>query len=66
VAVTKHVDLSAIRREAQAWLALLITQHRTISLWRLAASIAGAAQTVAVKSRGTLNGHLRAAKINSL
>jgi hypothetical protein len=33
VAVTKHVDLSAIRRETQSWLALLIMQHGTISLW---------------------------------
>jgi len=33
VVVTKHVDLSAIKREAQAWLTLLITQQRTISVW---------------------------------
>jgi hypothetical protein len=30
-AVTKHIDLLAIRRETQSWLALLIMQHGTIS-----------------------------------
>jgi hypothetical protein len=30
VTVTKHIDLSAIRRETQSWLALLIMQHGTI------------------------------------
>jgi hypothetical protein len=29
--------LSATRRETLSWLALLIMQHGTISLWRLAA-----------------------------
>ena len=33
VAVTKHVDLSAIRRETLTSLALLSMQHGTISLW---------------------------------
>jgi hypothetical protein len=33
VTVTKHVYLSAIRRTTQSWLALLIMQHGTISLW---------------------------------
>ena len=36
-AVAKHIDLSASRRETLSWLALLIMQHGTISLWRLAA-----------------------------
>jgi hypothetical protein len=44
-AVAKHINLSATRRETLSWLALLIMQHGTISLWRLAAprEIAGAA-----------------------
>jgi hypothetical protein len=33
VTVTKHVDLSAIRRETQTSLALLSMQHGTIRLW---------------------------------
>jgi hypothetical protein len=35
-AVAKHIDLSATRRETLSWLALLIMQHGTISLRRLA------------------------------
>jgi len=54
VAVTKHIDLSAIRRETQSWLALLIMQHGTISLWRLAGSGASAAQTAAVQALGKM------------
>jgi hypothetical protein len=64
VAVTKHIDLSAIRRETQCWLALLIMQHGTISLWRLAASGASAAQTAVIKTACLLNGQLRTAIIN--
>src|SRR3954468_4456290 len=44
-AVAKHIDLSATRRETLSWLALLIMQHGTICLWRLAAFVASAAQT---------------------
>ena len=36
-AVAKHINLSATIRETLSWLALLIMQHGTISLWRLAA-----------------------------
>ncbi len=50
-AVAKHVDLSATRRETLAWLALLIMQHGTISLWRLAAYVASAAQTGSIRRR---------------
>jgi hypothetical protein len=50
-AVAKHINLSATRREALFWLALLIMQHGTISLWRLAAYVASAAQTASVQRR---------------
>ena len=39
-AVAKHIDLSVTRRETLSWLALLIMQHGTICLWRLAAYVA--------------------------
>ena len=48
-AVAKHINLSATRRETLSWLALLIMQHGTISLWRLAAYVASAAQTASVR-----------------
>jgi len=50
-AVAKHIDLSATRRETLSWLALLFLQHGTISLWRLAAYLASAAQTASVQRR---------------
>ena len=50
-AVAKHIDLSVTRRETLAWLALLIMQHGTISLWRLAAYVASAAQIASVRRR---------------
>ena len=50
-AVAKHIGLSATRRETLSWLALLIMQHGTISLWRLAAYVASAAQTTSVQRR---------------
>ena len=50
-AVAKHIDLSATRRETLSWLALLIMQHGTISLWRLAAYVASAAQIASVRRR---------------
>jgi hypothetical protein len=50
-AVSKHIDLSATRRETLSWLALLIMQHGTISLWRLAAYVASAAQIASVRRR---------------
>ena len=50
-AVAKHIGLSATRRETLSWLALLIMQHGTISLWRLAAYVACAAQTASVQRR---------------
>jgi hypothetical protein len=49
--VAKHIDLSATRRETLSWLALLIMQHGTICLWRLAAYVASAAQTDSVRRR---------------
>ena len=49
--VAKHIDLSVTRRETLSWLALLIMQHGTISLWRLAAYVASAAQTASVRRR---------------
>ena len=50
-AVAKHIDLSVTRRETLAWLTLLIMQQGTICLWRLAASVASAAQTDSVRRR---------------
>ena len=50
-AVAKHLDLSATRRETLSWRALLIMQHGTIGLWRLAAYVASAAQTDSVRRR---------------
>ena len=50
-AVAKHIGLSATRLETLSWLALLIMQHGTISLWRLAAYVASAAQTASVQRR---------------
>ncbi|MGH9807284.1 MAG: IS4 family transposase [Terriglobia bacterium] len=50
-AVAKHIGLSTTRRETLSWLALLVMQHGTISLWRLAAYVATAAQTASVQRR---------------
>ena len=50
-AVAKHIDLSVTRRETLSWLALLIMQHGTICLWRLAAYVASMAQTDSVRRR---------------
>lgn len=50
-AIAKHIDLSVTRRETLSWLALLIMQHGTICLWRLAAYVASAAQTDSVRRR---------------
>ena len=50
-AVAKHINLSATRRETLSWLALLIMQHGTICLWRLAAYVASTAQTASVQRR---------------
>src|ERR1019366_6315701 len=49
--VAKHIDLSVTRRETLSWLALLIMQHGTICLWRLAADVARVAQTDSVRRR---------------
>jgi len=50
-AVAKHIGLSATRRETLSWLALLIMQHGTIGLWRLAAYVASAARTASMQRR---------------
>ena len=50
-AVAKHINLSITRRETLSWLALLIMQHGTICLWRLAAYVASVAQTDSVRRR---------------
>src|SRR5665213_2796052 len=50
-AIAKHITLSGTRRETLSWLALLIMQHGTISLWRLAAHVASVAQTDSVRRR---------------
>src|ERR1035437_9515580 len=50
-AVAKHIDLSVTRRETLSWLTLLIMQHGTICLWRLAAYVGSMAQTDSVRRR---------------
>jgi hypothetical protein len=50
-AVAKHVRLSATRQETLCWLVLLILHFGTVSLWRLAAHVATAAQTASVRRR---------------
>src|ERR1039458_4025639 len=50
-AVAKHIGLSGTRQETLSWLTLLIMQHGTISLWRLAAYVASVAQTASVQRR---------------
>ncbi|MSP45378.1 MAG: hypothetical protein EXQ83_05775 [Xanthobacteraceae bacterium] len=50
-AIAKHIKLSATRRETLSWLALLIMQHGTISLWRLAAHVASTAHIASVRRR---------------
>ena len=50
-AIAIHIDLSITRRETLSWLTLLIMQHGTICLWRLAAYVASAAQTASVRRR---------------
>jgi hypothetical protein len=50
-AITKHTGLSPSRKETLSWLALLIMQHGSICLWRLAAYVVTAAQTESVRRR---------------
>ena len=50
-AVSKHVGLSASRRETLAWLVLLIMQRGTVCLWRLAAHVMSTARTASVQRR---------------
>jgi hypothetical protein len=50
-AVSKHIKLSGSRRETLAWLTLLIMQHGSICLWRLAAHVTTTAQTESVRRR---------------
>ena len=50
-AASKHIPLSATRRETLAWLTLLIMRQGTICLWRLAAHVATAATTDSVRRR---------------
>jgi len=50
-AISNHIDLSETRRETLSWLALLIMQHGTICLWRLAAYVSTSAQTDSVRRR---------------
>jgi hypothetical protein len=49
--VSNHIELSETRRETLAWLALLVMQHGTICLWRLAAYVTTAARTDSVRRR---------------
>ena len=49
--ISKHMPLSATRRETLAWLALLIMRHGTICVWRLAAHVATMATIDSVRRR---------------
>ena len=49
--VSDHIELSETRRETLAWLALLVMQHGTICLWRLAAYVTTTATTDSVRRR---------------
>jgi hypothetical protein len=49
--ISKHMPLSATRRETLAWLALLMMRHGTICLWRLAAHVATMATIDSVRRR---------------
>jgi hypothetical protein len=50
-AVAENIDLSATRQETLSWLALLIMQRGTISLWRLAAFVSSPTQIASVRRR---------------
>ena len=50
-AVSKHIVLSATRRETLAWLTLLIMRQGSICLWRLAAYVESQAATASVRRR---------------
>lgn len=50
-AVSDHIKLSPTRQETLAWLALLVMQHGTICVWRLAAHVSTAATTESVRRR---------------
>jgi hypothetical protein len=50
-AVSKHIELSATRRETLAWLTLSIMRQGTICLWRLAAYVDSAAAIASVRRR---------------
>jgi len=50
-AASNHIKLSQTRRETLGWLALLVMQHGTICLWRLAAYVTTEATTDSVRRR---------------
>jgi hypothetical protein len=50
-AISKHISLSATRRETLGWLTLLIMRQGTICLWRLAAHVATTSTTDSVRRR---------------
>lgn len=50
-AVSKHIELSATRRETLAWLTLLMVRQGSICLWRLAAHVASPIQVASVRRR---------------
>jgi hypothetical protein len=49
--LSQHTALSASRRETLSWLVLLVMQRGTVCLWRLAAHVAGRAETASVQRR---------------
>jgi transposase len=49
--ISKHMALSVSRRETLSWLVLLVMQRGSVCLWRLAAHVAGGAQTASVQRR---------------
>ena len=50
-AVSNHIGLSPTRQETLAWLVLLMLQHGTICLWRLAAHVNSPASVDSVRRR---------------
>jgi hypothetical protein len=49
--LSQHAGLSPSRRQTLAWLVLLILQHGSVCLWRLAAHVASRAELASVQRR---------------
>jgi len=49
--LSQHIGLSASRRETLSWLVLLMLQHGSVCLWRLAAHVSTSAELASVQRR---------------